>query len=144
MFMSPKNALQRGRGRRGRGCHSIIISKMAGFASTLPNQRSSVRCKPQTLHLRGLIQFSFFFFFFLFFNNLFLYLFYLFYFINKNFNKKIVGIIIYCILCVVMEGAKSVYKCKRERERKCVITLGRHNTLHEPRLKISTEHACSL
>jgi hypothetical protein len=32
---------------------------------------------------------------------------------------------------------------ERERERKCVITLGRHNTLHEPRLKISTEHACT-
>jgi hypothetical protein len=47
-----------------------------------------------------------------------------------------------------MEGTKSVYKWKREerreRERKCVITLGRHNTLHdEPRLKISTEHACT-
>jgi hypothetical protein len=49
-----------------------------------------------------------------------------------------------------MEGTMSVYKWKRERERerererKCVITLGRHNnSLHEPRLKISTEPACS-
>jgi hypothetical protein len=79
---------------------------MAGFASTLPNQRSSVRCKPQTLHLRELIQFSSFSFL----KNLvvgiylFIYLF-------------LVGINIYCILCVVMEGTKSVYKWKKEERR---------------------------
>jgi hypothetical protein len=119
--MSPKNAfLTKGKREGGaEGGHSIIISKMAGFASTLPNQRSSVRCKPQTLHLRGLIQFSFFFLkkykfkIILLLNKILIFIFIFIF---------LVGINIYCILYVLMKGTKRVFingRERREREKMC-------------------------